>query len=587
MPSPIEDYALIGDCHSAALVAREGSIDWLCLPRFDSAAVFASLLGDDSNGMWRIAPADATTCTRRSYRGDTLVLTTEWETPQGVVHVHDFMPPRGEAPDVVRIVEGVSGRVAMQSELRLRFDYGLVVPWVRRIDGRLAGIAGPDSVWLDTPVELVGRDRATYSEFEVGAGDRVPFVLTWRESHLPPPQKINAEHALRDTCQFWEEWADRCEYGGQWREAVVRSLITLKALTYAPTGGIVAAATTSLPEDIGGVRTWDYRYCWLRDASFVLGALVETGYDAEARAWREWLLRAVAGSTDGLRIMFGVAGERRIEEWEVPHLAGYEGSQPVRIGNAASHQFQLDVYGEVLDALSTARAAGILDEPGRRDLSWPLEQVLINQLENSWQQPDHSLWEVRGDQQHFVHSKVMAWVGADRAVRGMEQGLPGDVQRMRALRDEIHREVCERGWDSERNTFVQYYGATTTDAALLLMPTVGFLPPTDPRVIGTVDRVRTELAHDGLIRRYLTEDGTDGLPGDEGAFIACTYWLVDALALTGRKDEARETFEHLLTLRNDLGLLSEEYDVRAGRQLGNVPQAYSHVALVNSARALA
>ena len=587
MAGRIEDYALIGDMQTAALVCRDGSIDWLCLPRFDSPAVFAALLGDDSNGMWHLAPEGATTCTRRSYRGDTLVLTTEWETAEGVVHVHDFMPPRGEAPDIVRIVEGVSGSVPMSSALRMRFDYGSVTPWVRKIDGRLAGIAGPNAVWLDTPVELVGRDRTTYSEFTVNAGDRVPFVLTWHESHLPPPERIDAEHALAETCDFWERWLARCTYQGEWRGPVVRSLVTLKALTYAPTGGIVAAATTSLPEDPGGVRNWDYRYCWLRDASFVLGALVETGYHAEARAWREWLLRAVAGSTDGLRIMFGVAGERRIDEWELPHLTGYEGSRPVRVGNAASTQFQLDVDGEVLDALSLARDAGIQDKTGGRDLSWPLEQVLLTQLENRWQDPDHSLWEVRGEQRQFVHSKVMAWVGVDRAVRAMEKGLPGDVRRMRALRDEIHREVCERGWNEERGSFVQYYGGTGTDAALLLMPAVGFLPASDPRVVATVDRVRTELAHDGLIRRYLTEEGTDGLPGDEGAFIACTYWLVDALAMTGRKAEARQTFERLLDLRNDVGLLSEEYDVRTGRQLGNVPQAYSHVALINSARALA
>ncbi|MDX6224447.1 MAG: hypothetical protein QOE64_823 [Frankiales bacterium] len=584
MPSRIEDYALLSDMQTAALVSTDGSVDWMCLPRFDSPAVFASLLGDDSNGMWRISPDGAQRCTRRSYRGDTLVLTTEWETPEGVVHVHDFMPPRGEAPDLVRIVEGVSGRVPMRSELRLRFDYGSVTPWVRRVDGRLAAIAGPDSVWVDAGVELEGRDRATYSEFAVSAGDRVPFVLTWHASHLPPPASVHAEHALTQTTEFWEDWVAKCEYDGPWREAVVRSLITLKGLTYAPTGGIVAAATTSLPEEVGGVRNWDYRYCWLRDASFALGALLNNGYQEEAAAWREWLLRAIAGSTERMHIMFGVAGERRIDEYEIPWLAGYEGSQPVRIGNAASKQFQLDVYGEVLDALSLARAHGI-DNEG--DLAWPLEQVLLEQLEGRWQEPDHSLWEVRGQHHHYVHSKVMAWVGADRAVRAVEGGLKGDRNRWAALRDEIHREVCEKGWDAERETFVQYYGARHTDAALLLIPAVGFLPGTDQRVVSTVDRVRTELASDGLIRRYPDPESNDGVRGDEGAFVACTYWLVDALALTGRRDEARTTFERLLELRNDVGLLSEEYDVTAGRQLGNVPQAYSHVALVNSARVLA
>jgi GH15 family glucan-1,4-alpha-glucosidase len=472
----------------------------------------------------------------------------------------------------------------MGSELRLRFDYGSVTPWVRRVDGRLAAVAGPDSVWVDSEVDLEGRDQATYSEFAVSAGDRVAFVLTWHPSHLPPPASVHAEHALSQTTEFWEQWVAKCEYDGEWREAVVRSLITLKGLTYEPTGGIVAAATTSLPEEIGGVRNWDYRYCWLRDASFALGALVNNGYEAEARAWREWLLRAIAGSTDRLRIMFGVAGERHIDEHEIDWLAGYEGSRPVRVGNAASKQFQLDVYGEVLDALSLARDRGINQE---RDLAWPLEQVLLEQLEGRWQEPDHSLWEVRGQHHHYVHSKVMAWVGADRAVRAVEGGLRGDSERWKALRSDIHREVCEKGWSSERNSFVQYYGAPHTDAALLLLPAVGFLPGSDPRMIGTVDRVREELACDGLIRRYPDPSSNDGVAGDEGAFIACTFWLVDALAATGRRDEARATFERLLELRNDVGLLSEEYDVTAGRQLGNVPQAYSHVALVNSARALA
>ena len=582
MAGRIEDYALVGDMQTAALIGRDGSADWMCLPRFDSPAVFAALLGDEQNGHWRLAPSGATHCTRRSYRGDTLVLTTEWETASGTVHVHDFMPPRGEAPDLVRIVEGISGEVPMHSELRLRFDYGVVAPWVRRVEGRLSAVAGPDSVWLDTPAPLEGRDRATFSEFTVKAGERVPFVLTWQASHLPPPRRIDPEHALADSCAFWQEWAARCEYDGPWRDAVVRSLITLKALTYSPTGGIVAAATTSLPEQIGGVRNWDYRYCWLRDASFVLTALLTSGYHAEATAWRDWLLRALAGSTDDLRIMYGLAGERHIDERELDHLAGYEGSRPVRVGNAAVHQLQLDVYGEVMDAFAVGRAAGL----GGDGTAWSMAQALMEQLEGRWQEPDHSLWEIRGEHQHFVHSKVMTWVAADRAVTTIETGLQGDVDRWRRLRDTVHAEVCERGFDPELGSFVQHYGARTTDAALLLIPAVGFLPGNDPRVVGTVDRVREELAHDGLIRRYRTESGTDGLPGDEGAFLACTFWLVDALALTGRPDEARATFERLLELRNDVGLLAEEYDVAAGRQLGNVPQAYSHVALINSARAL-
>ncbi|MEU9061212.1 glycoside hydrolase family 15 protein [Streptomyces sp. NPDC048430] len=591
MTPRIEDYAIIGDLQTAALVGRNGSVDWLCLPRFDSGACFAALLGDEDNGHWRIAPqgTDSTdTCTRRAYVADSLVLETFWETRTGTVKVIDFMPQRDKAPDVMRIVEGVSGSVDMSSVLRLRFDFGSVVPWMRRSHGHRVAVAGPDSVWLrsEPPVKTWGQQFSTCSSFTVAEGESVAFVLTWHPSHSPRPKLIDPHKALKHTLTDWAKWSARCTYHGRHREAVLRSLITLKALTYAPTGGIVAALTTSLPEEIGGVRNWDYRYCWLRDSTLTLAAMVAAGYLEEAAAWRDWLLRAVAGDPADLQIMYGLAGERRLPETELPWLRGYENSLPVRIGNAAVRQQQLDVYGEVIDSLRLAREAGLDDKPH----AWNLQLSLLGFLESTWREPDEGLWEIRGQRRHFVHSKVMAWVAADRAVRTLEEnpGLPGDADRWRAMRDAVHAEVCEKGYDPVRNTFTQYYGSQELDAATLLIVRTGFLPPDDPRVTGTVDAVSRELAHDGLIRRYSTEGvSVDGLPGDEGAFLACSFWLVDALTRTGRRDEAEVLFERLLELRNDVGLLAEEYDPVARRQLGNYPQAFSHIGLVNSAVDLA
>ncbi|HYN94697.1 MAG TPA: glycoside hydrolase family 15 protein [Pilimelia sp.] len=585
MPGRIEDYGLLGDTQTAALVGRDGSIDWLCLPRFDSPACFAALLGDDRAGHWRLGPAAGGPATRRRYRGESLILESEWDTPDGTVRVIDCMPPRDEAPDVVRIVEGVSGRVPMHLQLRLRFDYGSVVPWVRQQGKDLGAIAGPDAVWLRTPIELRGRDLTTEADFVVHAGERVPFVLTYQPSHLRRPKPVDAEEAVDDTAAFWADWISRCDYDGEWPEAVRRSLILLKALTYGPTGGIVAAATTSLPEQLGGPRNWDYRFCWLRDATFTLQALLGTGYVKEAKAWREWLLRAVAGSPEALQIMYGLDGTRRIPEFTLDHLGGYEGAKPVRIGNAAADQFQLDVWGEVLEGLHLARDAGL---PSTNS-GWGLQKALLDYLEGHWREPDNSLWEVRGPRQHFTHSKVMAWAGMDRAVRAVEQhGMDGPVDRWRALRDEIHADVCDRGFDTTRNTFTQFYGSTGLDAALLLIPRVGFLPWDDPRVVGTVDAVTRELCDDGLVLRYhpQSDGNVDGLPGDEGAFLACSFWLVDALHGAGRTAQAREMFTRLLSLRNDLGLLSEEYHTGLRRHLGNTPQAFSLVGLVNSARQL-
>ncbi|MDN3297797.1 glycoside hydrolase family 15 protein [Streptomyces ficellus] len=588
MTQRIEDYALIGDLQTAALVGKDGSIDWLCLPRFDSAACFAALLGDEENGHWRLAPKGATHCDRRRYVGDSLILESVWETRSGTVRVLDFMPQRDEAPDLVRIVEGVSGTVEMAGVLRLRFDYGHIVPWVRRTDGHRVAVAGPDSIWLrsEPEVRTWGQQYSTCSSFTVTEGQRVAFVLTWHPSHRPRPPLIDPFEALEHALEDWRSWSAACAYEGPYREAVLRSLITLKALTYAPTGGIVAAPTTSLPEDIGGVRNWDYRYCWLRDATLTLGALLSAGYLEEAAAWRDWLLRAVAGDPADLQIMYGLAGERRLPETELPWLRGYAGSAPVRTGNAAVHQLQLDVYGEVIDALYLARQAGLSPQPH----AWNLQLSLLGFLESAWRQPDEGLWEVRGPRRHFVHSKVMAWVAADRAVRTLEAdpSLRGDVDRWRVMRDEVHRDVCEKGYDPERNTFTQSYGSRELDAATLLIPRVGFLPPDDPRVVGTVDAVRAELSHDGLIQRYSTEGvPVDGLPGSEGTFLVCSFWMVDALRMTGRTKEARELFERLLALRNDVGLLAEEYDPSSGRQLGNFPQAFSHIGLVGSALALA
>ncbi|MFI2302305.1 glycoside hydrolase family 15 protein [Actinacidiphila glaucinigra] len=590
MAALIEDYAIIGDLQTVALVSKSGSIDWLCLPRFDSSACFAALLGDEDNGNWRIAPAAAwhgEPCTQRSYRDGTLVLESVWETRDGTAKVIDFMPQRDRAPDVMRIVEGVRGRVAMASELRLRFDYGRVVPWMRRTDGHRVAIAGPDSVWLRSvpQVPMYGKGFATHADFAVAEGERIAFVLTWHPSHESRPRLIDPFRALEQSCADWESWSAKCRYDGPWRDEVLRSLITLKALTYAPSGGIVAAATSSLPEEIRGVRNWDYRFCWLRDATLTLNVLVETGYLKEAYHWRDWLLRAVAGDPADLQIMYGLTGERRLPEEELDWLAGYEASLPVRTGNAAAKQLQLDVYGEVLDSLFLARGFGLRDEPH----AWAVQRALMDFLETKWREPDEGLWEVRGDRQHFVHSKVMAWAAADRAVRTLE-GLPhlsGDADSWRAMRSEVHREVCRKGFDRERNTFTQYYGSKELDAATLLIPQVGFLPVTDSRVVGTVDAVRRELDHGGFVRRYTLEDSSvDGLPGGEGAFLACSFWLADALHRIGRTDEARVLFERLLGLCNDVGLLAEEWDPVERRQLGNFPQAFSHIGLVNTALTL-
>ncbi|MFJ2198784.1 glycoside hydrolase family 15 protein [Streptomyces violaceusniger] len=587
MAQHIDDYALIGDHQTAALISRHGSIDWLCLPRFDSAACFAALLGGRDNGHWRLAPKGAGACTRRGYLDDSLVLESVWETETGTVKVIDFMPQRDRAPDVVRIVEGVSGSVEMLGVLRLRFDYGRIVPWMRRTDGHRIAVAGPDSVWLrsEPEVHTYGKDFSTRSEFTVSAGDRVAFVLTWHPSHEPRPRLIDPYDSLRSSLADWRGWAARCRYEGPHRDAVIRSLITLKALTYAPSGGIVAAPTTSLPERLGGVRNWDYRYCWLRDSTLTLNALLRAGYHEEAAAWRDWLLRAIAGDPAELQIMYGLGGERRLHEHELPWLEGYERSAPVRVGNGAVDQRQLDVYGEVLDTLHLARASGLPAEPH----AWKIQTALMDFLESAWRDPDEGLWEVRGPRRHFVHSKVMAWVAADRAVRTMAAApeLSGDANRWRAMRDAVHREVCEKGYDPERSTFTQSYGSAELDAATLLIPRVGFLPATDPRVIGTIDAVRRELSEDGLIRRYTVADGVDGLPGSEGAFLACSFWLADALHLAGRHKDAGALFERLLALRNDVGLLAEEYDPATGRQLGNFPQAFSHIGLVGTALTLA
>jgi GH15 family glucan-1,4-alpha-glucosidase len=585
----IEDYALIGDMQTAALVGKDGSVDWLCLPRFDSPASFASLLGTEDHGQWRIGPADPQRCEMsRSYAGDTLILQTEWKAPTGTVRLIDFMPPRdGKLPNLVRIVEGVHGSVDMELLLRVRLGYGGIVPWVRRRNGRVVAVAGPDSLWFDTPVAVTGSNMAHRASFTVSKGERVPFVLTWNPSHLPAPEPVDPAGELETTRDFWEKWTARCTYQGQYREAVIRSLITLKALTYQPTGGIVAAATTSLPEDIGGVRNWDYRYCWLRDATITLEALLRTGYTDEACDWRDWLTRAVAGDPGDVQIMYGVAGERRLAEWEADWLPGYEGSAPVRIGNAAVNQRQLDVYGEVLDALALGRDAGMTIDKH----NWALQRALLGFLEKNWDQPDEGIWEVRGPRRHFVHSKVMAWVAFDRACRATTQGMPGPGDRWRDVRDQIHQQVCEKGFDATRGVFTQSYGSSELDAAVLLIPEVGFLPPTDPRVISTVEVIARELMAGGLLRRYelpeTPQSDVDGLTGSEGSFLACSFWLVNALQMIGREDEATELFERLLSLRNDVGLLSEEYDTRYSRQVGNTPQAFSHMPLIQAALNLA
>jgi len=581
-PSRIEDYAMLGDTETAALVGRDGSIDWLCTPRFDSPACFAALLGSAENGRWQIAPAVPVQRVERAYRPATLILETTFHTAEGVVTLVDFMVPRDDRPNVIRLVQGRSGRVPMVMDLRMRFDYGSIVPWVRQDGGRLLAVAGPEGLCLDTPVETHGMDHRTEARFAVAAGETVPFELATFPSHLPPAPAPEFHAALDYTERWWQGWSARNTYTGPWSEAVRDSLAVLKGLTYGPTGGLVAASTTSLPEDLGGVRNWDYRYCWLRDATFTLMTLLSAGYVEEASAWREWLMRAAAGEPDKLQIMYGVAGERRLTEFEVPWLAGHEGSQPVRVGNAASSQFQLDVYGEVMDASHQARVAGLHE--GHE--SWELQKVLMDYLEGAWTVPDEGIWEVRGGRQHFTHSKVMAWVAADRATLAVERfGLDGPVDRWRALRDEIQRDVLERGVRAD-GAFTQAYGSDTLDASLLMVPLVGFLPADDPRVRATVEAVERELTHDGFVLRYRTEHTDDGLAGGEGAFLLCTFWLADCLELLGRGDDARALYERLLSLRNDVGLLSEEYDPSSGRLLGNFPQAFSHVAIVNTAMTL-
>ena len=593
MSAMIEDYALIGDMQSAALISRDGSVDWLCLPRFDSPACFAALLGAERHGHWRIAPSGADggaaagfQATRR-YQGDTLILETDWSTPTGTVRVTDFMPPRdGRTPVLIRNVQGLSGSVEMDSEFVVRFGYGQVLPWVRRADSRLLAVAGPDALWLATPVPLTGREFAHRGTFTVESGQRVPFVLSWKPSHVTSCDTVDPQQAETATQRFWADWISQCTYQGTYRDAVVRSLITLKALTYQPTGGIVAAATTSLPEDLGGVRNWDYRYCWLRDATITLEALLRTGYTGEAMAWRDWLCRAIAGDPGDVQIMYGVAGERRLPEWEAEWLPGYVGSVPVRIGNAAVTQRQLDVYGEVIDALSLGRQEGL----ARDRHAWSLQRALLGFLEKHWDEPDEGIWEVRGPRRHFVHSKVMAWVAFDRAVASVTgHGLPGPAGRWQTIRDQIHQEICAKGYNADRGAFTQYYGSPDLDAAVLLIPELGFLPPSDPRVVSTVQTIQRELMTDGLVRRYELAAspggpaGPDGLPGSEGAFLACSFWLANALHMIGQEDDAAELFERLLALRNDVGLLSEEYDPRYHRQVGNTPQAFSHVPLIQAA----
>ncbi|HEU5463507.1 MAG TPA: glycoside hydrolase family 15 protein [Candidatus Binatia bacterium] len=580
MPSWIEDYALIGDCHTAGLIARNGSIDWLCFPRFDGGACFASLVGTEEHGHWQITPAAKPERIERRYREDTLVLETEYHTADGAVTLIDCMPPRGNVPDLVRVVVGRTGSVRMRMELIIRFDYGSIIPWVRRTEDGLRAVAGPETLILKTPVDLQNENFRTAADFTVRAGERVPFVLMWHPSHEAAPEPVDAEETIAATDRWWREWSSRCIYKGRWRDAVIRSLITLKALTYAPTGGIVAAATTSLPECLGGVRNWDYRYCWVRDATFTLYALLLGGYVEEACAWREWLLRAVAGQPSQLNIMYGIAGERRLTELELPWLPGYENSAPVRIGNAASQQFQLDVYGELMDAMHVARRAGLeLNEN-----AWRVELALTQFLESAWTEPDNGIWEIRGPKRHFTHSKVMAWVAIDRMIKAVERfGLEGPVDRWRTLRATIHDEVCHKGFDAERNSFVQHYGGQELDASLLMIPLVGFLPAADPRVRGTVAAIERELLTDGFVLRYRTRRDLEHLPPGEAAFLACSFWLADNYALLGRNEDAQRLFRQLLSLCNDVGLLSEGYDAGNKRLLGNFPQALSHLSLVNTA----
>ena len=579
----IENYALIGDCHTAALIGTDGSMDWLCFPRFDSGACFAALLGGSQFGRWLVAPSGKIERVTRRYRDDSLILETDFTTEQGRVRVIDFMPLSDERWDVVRIVEGLSGTVALRMELIVRFDYGSIVPWVHRVDGELLMTAGPDTLQLSASVAVQGADMSTVSEFNLEEGQRASFALNYRPSHVAARRPLDPEAALHDTFKRWHDWSARCTYHGARRECVLRSLITLKALTYKPTGGLAAAPTTSLPEQPGGVRNWDYRYCWLRDATFTLNALLQSGYDEEAAAWREWLLRAIAGSPDDLQILYSVTGVRRLDEYELGWLPGYESSKPVHIGNAASRQFQLDVYGEVMDSLHLARLNDLTPHPD----AWKLQIALLEFLENHWERPDEGLWEIRGPPRHFTHSKVMVWVAFDRAIKDAErENLDGPIERWRQLRDTIHAQVCDKGFDRRQNTFVQSYDGPLLDASLLLIPQVGFLPAADPRVLGTIAAVEQHLMSDGLVLRYSTATGVDALPPGEGAFLACSFWLADALVLCGRRKEADALFERLIALGNDVGLFAEEYDPRGKRMLGNFPQALTHMALVNTARLL-
>lgn len=587
MPAAIEDYGLIGDFQTAALVGKDGSIDWLCWPRFDSGACFAALLGNAGNGRWRIAPANGSPRMTRRYRPDTLILETTYATKGGEVTLIDFFALQSRVSHIVRMVVGKRGVVRMHCELVMRFDYGASVPWVQRTsDGALLAISGPDKVVLYTPVALRGEGMTSVAEFTVSAGQTIPFVFMYTPSHLPTPDPVHALDALRQTQDFWEGWAAAHRKQGvpvAYEEAVTRSLITLKALIYAPTGGIVAAPTTSLPERIGGPRNWDYRICWLRDATLTLLAFMNAGYYEEARDWRDWLLRAAAGSPSQMQIMYGLAGEKRMAEWEAPWLPGYEGSTPVRIGNAAAEQLQIDVYGEVMDALHQARVGSLRNSAE----GWDFQRALTGHVEEIWSLADEGIWEVRGGRQMFTHSKVMAWVAFDRAIKSAETfGLEGPVDRWRKLRGHIHREICEKAFNPRLGAFVQTYGSENLDASTLLIPAVGFLPPSDPRVKGTIEAIERRLMPDGLVLRYDTGDTSDGLPPGEGAFLACSFWLADAYILSGRREDARNLFERLLSLRNDLGLLSEEYDPRAKRLLGNFPQAFSHIALINTAQNL-
>jgi GH15 family glucan-1,4-alpha-glucosidase len=584
VPLKIEDYAMIGDTQSAALVGRDGSIDWLCLPRFDSDACFAALLGDARHGRWLLAPADRDARATRRYRGETLVLETTFATADGAVRVVDCMPPREARPDVVRVAEGVRGSVDMVMELAPRFEYGRMRPWLREVDNRRSAVAGADALDIVGDVPLRACDGSLAADFRLSAGESAAFVLTWHRSHEPAPRPVDPRAAVAQTEAWWRDWSGRCGHDGAWGDAVVRSLITLKALTYAPTGGIVAAATTSLPEQLGGVRNWDYRFCWLRDAAMTLRSFVAAGYTEEAVAWRDWLLRAVAGDPAQLQMMYGPAGERRLTEITLDWLPGYADSRPVRIGNAAAGQLQLDVFGEVLDAMHAARSAGI--EPAVA--AWAVQQALLEHLEGRWREPDEGVWEVRSGRRQFTHSKVMAWVAFDRAIRTVERtSLDGPVERWRRIRHAIHEEICRRGYDPERRAFTQVFGEPELDASLLTMPLFGFLSATDPRFRTTVDAIQRELAVDGLVRRYQTGESSDGLPPGEGSFLPCSFWLARALAAGGRHDEAERLLTRLLTLRNDVGLLSEEYDTARGRLIGNFPQAFSHVELLAAIRAVA